>query len=58
MAFGWHESKLSGLGDVNWGEFFAALTSIPLSAQKAAWHQMLLASCDGFSNLNAGHWFW
>lgn len=26
MGFGWHQPKLPGLGDVNWGEFFAALT--------------------------------
>ena len=26
MGLGWHEPKLPGLGDVNWGEFFAALT--------------------------------
>jgi sugar phosphate isomerase/epimerase len=26
MGLGWHKPKLPGLGDVNWGEFFAALT--------------------------------
>ena len=26
MGFGWHQPKLPGLGDVNWGDFFAALT--------------------------------
>jgi sugar phosphate isomerase/epimerase len=26
MGFGWHVPKLPGLGDVKWGEFFAALT--------------------------------
>jgi sugar phosphate isomerase/epimerase len=26
MGLGWHDPKLPGLGDVNWGEFFAALT--------------------------------
>ena len=26
MGLGWHQPKLPGLGDVNWGEFFAALT--------------------------------
>jgi sugar phosphate isomerase/epimerase len=26
MGMGWHKPKLPGLGDVNWGEFFAALT--------------------------------
>lgn len=26
MGQGWHVPKLPGLGDVNWGEFFAALT--------------------------------
>lgn len=26
MGFGWHKPKLPGLGDVAWGEFFAALT--------------------------------
>lgn len=25
-GLGWHQPKLPGLGDVNWGEFFAALT--------------------------------
>jgi sugar phosphate isomerase/epimerase len=25
-SLGWHQPKLPGLGDVNWGEFFAALT--------------------------------
>jgi sugar phosphate isomerase/epimerase len=25
-GFGWHKPKLPGLGDVNWSEFFAALT--------------------------------
>ena len=27
-GFGWHVPKLPGLGDVDWGEFFAALTDI------------------------------
>jgi sugar phosphate isomerase/epimerase len=26
MGLGWHVPKLPGLGDVRWGEFFAALT--------------------------------
>jgi sugar phosphate isomerase/epimerase len=26
MGLGWHHPKLPGLGDVNWGDFFAALT--------------------------------
>ncbi len=26
MGLGWHKPKLPGLGDVKWGEFFAALT--------------------------------
>ena len=26
MGLGWHKPKLPGLGDVNWGDFFAALT--------------------------------
>jgi sugar phosphate isomerase/epimerase len=26
MGFGWHTPKLPGLGDVNWGAFFSALT--------------------------------
>ena len=26
MGHGWHDPKLPGLGDVNWGAFFAALT--------------------------------
>jgi sugar phosphate isomerase/epimerase len=26
MGLGWHKPKLPGLGDVNWGAFFAALT--------------------------------
>jgi sugar phosphate isomerase/epimerase len=26
MGLGWHQPKLPGLGDVNWSEFFAALT--------------------------------
>jgi sugar phosphate isomerase/epimerase len=26
LGLGWHKPKLPGLGDVNWGEFFAALT--------------------------------
>ncbi len=26
MGLGWHKPKLPGMGDVNWGEFFAALT--------------------------------
>jgi sugar phosphate isomerase/epimerase len=26
MGLGWHQPKLPGLGDVKWGEFFAALT--------------------------------
>jgi sugar phosphate isomerase/epimerase len=26
MGLGWHQPKLPGLGDVNWGDFFAALT--------------------------------
>ncbi|QDU18395.1 sugar phosphate isomerase/epimerase family protein [Urbifossiella limnaea] len=26
LGLGWHVPKLPGLGDVNWGEFFAALT--------------------------------
>jgi len=26
LGLGWHHPKLPGLGDVNWGEFFAALT--------------------------------
>ena len=26
MGLGWHVPKLPGLGDVKWGEFFAALT--------------------------------
>ena len=26
MGLGWHKPKLPGLGDVNWSEFFAALT--------------------------------
>jgi sugar phosphate isomerase/epimerase len=26
LGLGWHRPKLPGLGDVNWGEFFAALT--------------------------------
>lgn len=28
MGMGWHKPKLPGLGDVNWGEFFAALTDV------------------------------
>ena len=28
MGLGWHVPKLPGLGDVNWGEFFAALTDV------------------------------
>ena len=28
---GWHKPKLPGLGDVNWGEFFAALTDVGYS---------------------------
>jgi sugar phosphate isomerase/epimerase len=27
MGLGWHQPKLPGLGDVKWGEFFAALTN-------------------------------
>lgn len=27
-GFGWHQPKLPGLGDVNWTEFFAALTDV------------------------------
>lgn len=27
-GYGWHEPKLPGLGDVRWGEFFAALTDV------------------------------
>lgn len=26
LGLGWHKPKLPGLGDVNWGEYFAALT--------------------------------
>ena len=26
MGLGWHTPKLPGLGDVNWGRFFSALT--------------------------------
>ena len=26
LGLGWHTPKLPGLGDVKWGEFFAALT--------------------------------
>ena len=26
LGLGWHQPKLPGLGDVNWGDFFAALT--------------------------------
>jgi len=26
LGLGWHTAKLPGLGDVNWGAFFAALT--------------------------------
>ena len=26
LGLGWHKPKLPGLGDVNWGEFFSALT--------------------------------
>lgn len=26
LGLGWHKPKLPGLGDVNWGDFFAALT--------------------------------
>ena len=26
LGLGWHKPKLPGLGDVNWGEFFAELT--------------------------------
>ena len=25
-GFGWHTAKIPGLGDVNWGVFFSALT--------------------------------
>lgn len=28
MGLGWHVPKLPGLGDVKWGEFFAALTDV------------------------------
>ena len=28
FGFGWHQPKLPGLGDVNWTEFFAALTDV------------------------------
>ena len=28
MGLGWHKPKLPGLGDVKWGEFFAALTDV------------------------------
>lgn len=28
FGFGWHKPKLPGLGDVNWGEYFAALTDV------------------------------
>jgi len=28
MGMGWHVPKLPGLGDVRWGEFFAALTDV------------------------------
>jgi sugar phosphate isomerase/epimerase len=28
MDFGWNSPKLPGLGDVNWPDFFAALTHI------------------------------
>ena len=28
MGLGWHQPKLPGLGDVKWGEFFAALTDV------------------------------
>ncbi|HJZ58904.1 MAG TPA: sugar phosphate isomerase/epimerase [Gemmataceae bacterium] len=28
LGLGWHKPKLPGLGDVKWGEFFAALTDV------------------------------
>jgi sugar phosphate isomerase/epimerase len=28
LGFGWHIAKLPGLGDVNWGALFAALTDV------------------------------
>ena len=28
LGMGWHVPKLPGLGDVHWGEFFAALTDV------------------------------
>ncbi len=28
LGLGWHKPKLPGLGDVRWGEFFAALTDV------------------------------
>ncbi|HZY84858.1 MAG TPA: sugar phosphate isomerase/epimerase [Gemmataceae bacterium] len=28
LGLGWHKPKLPGLGDVNWGAFFAALTDV------------------------------
>jgi len=28
LEFGWHVPKLPGLGDVNWGQFFSALTEV------------------------------
>ena len=28
LGLGWHTPKLPGLGDVNWGELFAALTDV------------------------------
>jgi sugar phosphate isomerase/epimerase len=31
MGLGWHIPKLPGLGDVRWGEFFAALTDVGYS---------------------------
>ena len=31
LGLGWHTPKLPGLGDVNWGELFAALTDVGYS---------------------------
>jgi sugar phosphate isomerase/epimerase len=28
LAFGWHTPKIPGLGDVDWGQFFSALTDV------------------------------
>ena len=28
MGLGWHTPKLPGLGDVDWGRFFSALTDV------------------------------